>query len=101
MSNSPSLMLKRKRKHTDLVSTDEVVTYLPIDTQCRLHSGSIGRTAQDMAVVAVITHPEHLSEPMRVPVPALVANALPAPARTITKSSFYIARFDFPRYTNL
>ena len=97
VSNSSSLMVKRKRKHTDLVSTDEVATYLPIDNQCRLHSASIGRTAQDMAAVAVIKHSKHLPEAVPAPVP----DALPAPARTITKSSFYIARLEIPRYTNL
>ena len=36
-----------------------------------------------------------------VAVPAPVPDALPGPARTITKSSFYIALFYTPRYTNL
>ena len=79
---------------------------------------SISRSGQDMAAVAAIKQsppppttvrasapvpvpvPVPLPVPIPVPVPA-PAPTLLAPARKITKPSFYIARFDVPKYVDL
>ena len=73
---------------------------------------SISRSGQDMAAVAAIKQsppppapvrasaPVPAPSPVPLPVPA-PAPALLAPARKITKPSFYIARFDVPKYVDL